>query len=264
MRRISLFVWIVSIFVISVQAADFEHRQIDVRAQAMGGAFSAVESGVRSIYNNPAGLAASGRELFMTYSDLFGIGFGQNNFAYAQPLFGGGVGVAFEKLSNSEDLFYEVTTLQFSYGKSSKALPFNYGITLRRAALDSEGGKASAICFDLGVSGKKGNLAWGLAIFNCFALANPARKITSAPCDVKLGVAYELPGTLVVGELVNAKEIRLGVERKISDSIALRAGTKDGAPTFGLGLSKGSWQMDYCFELGSLGSTNALGLTRQF
>ena len=262
--RKALFLLIAIALALGAEAADFEHRQIGIRSQAMGGALVAGDGGVSSIYTNPAGLADAKREFFMTYSDLFGIGFTQSNFAYSGPLWGGGAGFAFEQVTNLEDLFYQVTTLQFAYGRKSSLLPLDYGFTLRRAALNSDAGTASALCFDFGVSGKKGNLKWGLGAFNAFAVASPVRKVNSAPREVKLGLAWELPGTLVTGELVNAKELNLGIERRLGQNLAVRAGLKDGAPSFGLGLHSGSWQIDYCFELGSLGSTNALGLTRQF
>ena len=264
MRKVLILILMAFLCTLLIEAADFEHREIEIRAQAMGSALTAGNSGVGSIYTNPAGRATTSRELFMTYSDLFGIGFFHNNFAYAQSLFNGGVGFAYEKLTNSEDLFYEVSTFQLSYGRGSNLLPLNYGFTLRKLALNSEGGKADATCFDLGISGRGGNLAWGLVIFNSFAMTNPPSKLNSTPCEVKLGLAYQLPGTMVVGELATGKELKLGIERVISDSLALRAGCKNGTPTFGLGLSKGPWKIDYCFELGSLGYTNALGITRQF
>ena len=263
LRKLTI-VMLVLLFVMPIEAADFEHREIGVRAQGMGNVLTAESHGVASIYSNPAGLAGTNREFFITYSDLFGIGLEQSNFAYAQPFLGGGLGFAYEKISNSEDLFYEVTTFQLSYGRAASILPVNYGFTIRKSGLDSEGGTADAISLDFGLNGRKGNFAWGLAVFNGFAATNPASKQSSAPLEVKIGAAYRLRGTFIAGELVNGKELRLGVERAIGDNIAVRAGYKDGTPAFGLGLKTGPLTIDYSLELGALGYTNALGLTRQF
>lgn len=264
MKKVGFVFLLLTLIFASVQAADFEQRQIGIRAQAMGDALLAVPTGVNSISSNPAGFAyLTDKEAFATYTDLFGIGIAQSDFAYAQPLFGGSVGASFTKLNNTEDVFYEVNSLQLSYGRGSKLFPLNWGVTLRKDSLNSLGGKAGALTADLGLSGMRGSFAWGFVVNNLFA-AVPAGKADSAPREIKVGAAYYLPNTIFALELVGSKELRVGVEQSLSRNLALRAGLKDGSPTFGLGLHKDLWTIDYAFELGELGNTNSIGLIRQF
>jgi opacity protein-like surface antigen len=265
MKKIGLVLALLSVLFAGAQAADFEQRQVGIRAQAMGDALIAVPTGVNSISSNPAGLAyLIEKEAFGTYTDLFGIGIAQSDLAYAQNLFGGSLGASYSKFKNTEDLFYEVSSLQVSYGKASDLLPFNWGVTLRNNSLNSLGGKADALALDLGLGGIRGSFAWGFVVNNFFAIAKPAAKADSAPREVKIGAAYFLPNTVFALELVDGKELRLGAEQSLSRNLALRAGLKDGSPTFGLGLRKDAWTIDYSFELGELGNTNSIGLTRQF
>jgi hypothetical protein len=267
MRRFSYFPLLIIFVLLFVQAeaADFEHRENSIRFRGMGDASVAFDAGIGSINSNPAGIANQNKkELYLTHQDLFGIGFYYNNFAYALPTRGGALGLAYERLENSVDLEYKVSSLQVGYGWQTAKLPLSYGVNVKTSKLDSVGGTAEVASLGMGILGKKGNISWGVSAFNLLTMAKPAGKVESAPLEVKMGLAYAKNNGIVAIELNNEQELRLGAEYKLSEALALRCGLKDGAPAFGLGLNNGLWSFDYSFDLGSVGNTHSLGLTKQF
>lgn len=264
MRKTGLILIALLLMGVLVRAEDFEHRITDVRAKAMAGAVTATSFGVGSVSTNPAGLATQKSwEAFVTYSDLFGLDFKQQDFSLALPFLGGGLGVAYTTVGNTEDVLYKITSSQLSYARSNKANTLAWGFSMRRGALDSTGGAAYALALDAGVMGKKGKLAWGLSAHNFFVKTDPVSKAESVPREVKIGVSYDFGKFLLSGEL-NGTELCFGVEQELFSGVQLRAGYNGYSPTFGLGLKQGSWIVDYAFELGELGNTQSIGLSRQF
>ena len=265
MPKIGFMLVLIAVLSISCVAADFEHREFGVYSRGMGGASSAVLGGIDSLGINPAGLAQqTKKEILVAYQDQFSIGLDYSNFAYAQELFGGGIGISFGQFTNVEDLFYQVSSTQISYGHSLGDLPISGGVSLRHSRLDSLGGQASNTSLDFGLQGSFKNFAWGLAVYNIFSKADPPDKAESALKEVKIGLGYAGKNRYWAAELVNARELRLGVEQILAGGISIRGGLNDGSPTMGLGLSKGSWKIDYSFELGLLGNTHSFALSRSF
>ena len=136
-------------------------------------------------------------------------------------------------------------------------------MALNYNSLDSQAGQGNLTSVNFGLQGNLGKLAWGVAINNLVTLSGSEAARQSAPIEMKAGIALANDQSIYALELVNGKEVRIGLERQIIKGIALRVGLNDGTPTLGLGLKKGElWAIDYSFELGALGSTHALGLKR--
>lgn len=264
MRKIACYIMLALCLFVKVDAADFGHYDFDVKAKGMGNSNVAVVSDIYSLDGNAAGLATVLDSKFLvSYADEFGIGFGHNNLCYTRPALGGGLGIYFNQLTNSDDLFYQTTALQLSYGRKVDAAQMQIGGSLRANTLNSEGGKANAVSMDLGIQKQFGKVNFGLAVYNLGAMVKPATKFNAAPCEFRIGVAYQLKDSMLAASL-NDGELALGGVKKLTDNLDLRGGFRNGTYTFGLGVNLNQLQIDYALELGGLGNTHSLGVVKAF
>jgi hypothetical protein len=116
---------------------------------------------------------------------------------------------------------------------------------------------------DAGLRGTRGNFSWGIAGHNLYVRTDPVSKAQSVPREIKFGAALQAGAFLLSGELINGQELCFGIEQDLG-AVKLRAGFKESSPTFGIGIQQRNWLVDYAYELGELGNTQSLGLSRQF
>jgi hypothetical protein len=89
---------------VGTRGANFLEIGVGARGQALAGAYTGLATGATSMYWNPAGLGAtSGLDVVFSRSDLYsGLGITHTFAGVVLPLFGGGLGVSYNKLDSGE------------------------------------------------------------------------------------------------------------------------------------------------------------------
>ena len=102
-----------------LSAAETGQQSVGGRAQAMGGAYTAVAADVSAVHWNPAGLASLQRqEIGLSRSDRFGVGLDQTYFGYSLPL-GDNQALGLDWLHlgfDDSELGLGTSKINFSYG----------------------------------------------------------------------------------------------------------------------------------------------------
>lgn len=261
------------ILISNVAGAAFESRALSVRAEGMGGAFTALADGAGASFYNPAGLAqrtargaTSLQEITFLRTHPFDMSeLEQNLITYVQPTPKGGRGVSYQQFTASNS--YKETQLFFGASTNvSKNLCL--GANLKQMGLKIDGyGQASKLGIDVGglyeISPK---IKIGIAGFN---LNHPleVEKSYNAGLSIRptqnLLIAIDLEKT----ERFNS-ELRFGQELWVTNNLCLRAGLKKHTltqPTLGLGISAGHIRLDYsCVFHPALGPTHLYSFTKWF
>ena len=121
MMQIKYAIWLLllcaSTSVVSAEAAG--PQSVGGRAQAMGGAYTAVAADVSAVHWNPAGLASLQRqEIGLSRSDRYGLGLDQTYFGYSLPL-GDNQAMGLDWLHlgfDDSELGLGVSKINFAYG----------------------------------------------------------------------------------------------------------------------------------------------------
>jgi hypothetical protein len=89
---------------VGARGANFLEIGVGARAQALGGAYTGLASGITSMYWNPAGLASlDGLGAAFTYSPMYGdLDITHNFVGVAIPFLGGGAGLSYIRLSSGD------------------------------------------------------------------------------------------------------------------------------------------------------------------
>jgi hypothetical protein len=248
---------------------------IGARAEAMGGAYTAVTGDQTSTFWNPAGVAAlKGKDFLLSHHRSFqGI-----NQSYAGWAFGNerrGVGLSLG--------LYSVGGIEARTGPSSKPLgtfgiyDVNAGLTYGqrigqsffagfsvRALHEAIGPeRASGLGLDFGGMYRTGieGLMVGATYRNMGRMEALDAVRTPLPGTFRAGAAYvrgKVTGSLDLRfPRKGASGVHTGLEYRLREEAFLRAGFRSGIDTrkwsFGLGLNRRNWRVDYAFVLGALG-----------
>ncbi len=254
------------------------------RQAALGDAGVAAGEGLWGLYFNPATVAAGSSTAvgFMHHEYIFDT---RREFVGARfPLFGGGVaaGLDFFSVSDIEArqfptsdpqaLFDAHQVLWFvGYGKEIST-GLTVGVTAKYAYEKIETISAEAFAFDLGALWQLNQrIAVGAAIRNLGDKPQFLSEEVDLPMTVAVGGAATFSEMLFTGDLSFPKEadtrINVGVERWLTEYLALRGGYKIGYDeenlTLGLGIRHDIWSVDYAFvpHTSGLGPGHRFALT---
>lgn len=276
---------------------------VSSRAIAMGEAYTAVADNVDALYWNPAGLADM-NHLELTYMHNLWLLDMQNAYlAYAQPLFGGGLGLGLNYFNFGEFQTYAVDNNNYPVPLNKVIIPYSlivsagYGMNISR--LGSLGGtlkllsenvdnfSSMSIVLDLGLQLKNllvDGLNGGLMIQNL----GTSIENYSLPLNVRLGLSYPLPWlidaehdvfTLALDgrlplPLDESYSVNLGMEYNYHDVVFGRLGYKlaqidqlGGAAglSAGVGIKLYQFTLDYALSpMGDFGLVHRITLSAQF
>ncbi len=248
---------------------------IGARPEAMGGAYTAVTGDQATTFWNPAGVAAlKGKDFLLSHHRSF-LGINQS---YAGWAFGNqrrGVGLSLGLYSiggmerrtgpSTEPLgtfgIYNVN-VGFTYGQGiGKSMFAGFSVRALHEAIGPE--RASGLGLDLGVMYRTGieGLMVGATYRNLGRMETLDTVRSPLPGTFRAGAAIER------GKVTGSFDLRLprkgtsgvhtGIEYRVKEAAFLRAGFRSGIDarkwSFGLGLNRRNWRVDYAFVLGVLG-----------
>lgn len=268
-----------------------------VRPQGMGGAFVAVADDINAIAQNPAGLALiKDRQVMVSHTDLYGLGIDFNYLAFAQKqygaswahidsgsfLMGGSTGggsftqdmYTLSASYNVQPQLYAGVSLKIlrqSYSPPSVLTPLSTGANPLTETLGSDG-----YSFDLGALYVVDSATTvGISardLLGSMKTSNAAftyGKDRFSP-DVNLGFARHSKDSIFAAQVSRVggeSVVRLGMEKKIQNTLTLRAGLDDDVFTAGLGFRQREWQFDYSYKNSSnmgLDKTSRFGAVVHF
>jgi hypothetical protein len=257
---------ILLVFVYCETQAAFEHIARGSNAIAMGGASAASLGNPWTAFSNPGALTTlDGRILSLHYSPQpFGLKeLAHGSFSYVEPTGFGTFAVSGSRFGF--DLYREID-LQVSYGAIVTDF-FSAGTSIHYYHLSIERyGSAQTFGIDVGLLAiLTEQVRWGFAAFNVNAPTIGSAK-ERLPQIFVTGVAYSpIPEAVLVADLEKdiryPVELHFGLEYKLLELLALRAGTT-GDPSMlsaGLGIHYSVVQLDYAFT-----NHSELGATHQF
>ncbi|HVP39972.1 MAG TPA: hypothetical protein VMS93_12400 [Candidatus Saccharimonadales bacterium] len=267
--------------------AAFEYLEVDPRARAMGGAFTAMDGGALALFHNPASLALTEQtSVGATYVQPQGLDFVKLAAVGAVtrlPGAAGGLGIAFRRLATD----YNDVTLdaenQFSlahgfrvYHDVSTSVALGYALNVYNLKFGPTGtgddpGSASTVGLDVGLRVTlRDRAAFGFLVQN---LNNPTIgdvEKEDLPRRLVGGVAYSpyagVTTTLDMESSLGQKvRFRGGTEFSVTDYGFLRFGVATDPNLFsaGLGLAWRGIRFDYGFSTGAgpLKDSHQVGLT---
>lgn len=274
-----------------VTSGAFSSYPVSVRGVGMGGAYSALASGVGASYHNPAWLAfAESRSVGFSFADIGSMGLVRNVYLdYHQPDKGyGASGLYWNWRGTNVEGPFGVDEM----GYAENSLAYAWGMRLTDYISVGAAVRGCFISTDIPDAGGKG-AGLDLAIyavpdpFSSVALVvrNAVSKMSwdtglsdGLPREIELGGSYLIvEGFVVAGELrfENGRytTFSMGGEYAVVPQMFLaRAGMTRRfdrtSPCFGLGFSRQQLRVDYAAELDSgrsgLGATHRAGMSYTF
>ncbi|MCB5295085.1 MAG: hypothetical protein RBQ67_00070 [Candidatus Cloacimonadaceae bacterium] len=262
--------------------AVFNDYQPSARARGMGGAFTGVANDVNTIFYNPAGLADSGYEAKIGFSQINGEKFSEYKtaaFGIKLPkklgTFGAGIrmmDVDFEDYTLYQD---QILTLSHAFVLQKDIhSTINVGYNLNYYGLtfdDDDSDEAYGV--DLGVTALLHNRTkLGFAVTNLTKAKMGFENQIDLPNKLALGISYiPYDGVTTTVEVkkdfAEATEFMGGVEAKIFEPLYLRAGVHQNPATYSAGASfiMEGVNLDYSFTMHSvLSPTHYFNLGYEF
>lgn len=269
--------WISAMLIpMSLHAGVFEDMEFGVRAQGMGGAFTAVANNATAIRFNPAGLSRVDRpELRAQYKDLYGSGIHNGTLDVAYPTRWGTWGVGYQDMGFSQ---LSERALTISHGLAlTRDLAFGYNLTGYQIDQGDRLGNAITYGVDAGFMATIYR-RWRLGAFihnaNRPEIESTVKNAhtNDLPQLINVGISYTpLTGVLTAFDLSKEKgqpvRALVGMEFRVYEDPLLnmrcdvRAGVQTEPNRFstGLGFSFSDIQLDY-----ALTNHEKLPLTHQF
>jgi tetratricopeptide (TPR) repeat protein/transglutaminase-like putative cysteine protease len=238
----------------SAHAVTAPDGAVGARAQAMGGAFSAIADDGHALYWNPAGLARLGHQEFTsTLGNQYGLGMQDNYLGYVFPITDFQAAAFSWKQAGQEDAGLNFDDNTFSLGFSQrlgKKLSLGGAIRYLQSSTELDGSSFTewtGTTFDLGahyVYGDKLAVAATLKDLTGRTVTHkdgPRERL--ADPQLTLGAAYHLMAPWTVSADVN-DQLHLGSEYWYRNQFAVQAGAlKDLASTQGAEGEGWTWSM---------------------
>ena len=265
---------------------------VDARAAAMAGAYTALTNDASAAYWNPAALAmAKENTLTGMYNNWFaGI---SHSFIAAQFMTGdNAMALSFNyqnisgieiRDSNTEepDGIVDVFNLAAALSYATSYNDWNVGITLKYLFEKSYLASAPGWAVDIGLYKKDfyGGTDFGFVVQNLGKMSELYKEATKLPIIIRTGIAYKIPSffddNLMVSPEIQWIEnektyIKFGVQYYISEYLVLRSGLKNGNEdllfTGGIGIVYENIHLDYAYAPleYELGPTNRFSFCLSF
>lgn len=267
----------------------FLKLDVDSRAAALGGAYSAMSNDAGAAFWNPAGLAENDRRNLLVMHNIWiqdisqefaalQFNFGRNHFALAVNFFNI-PGIEIRDSQPSDQPLGTVSAMNLSGGISyARALSatWSVGITAKYLYEKYYLHGASGWAVDIGILGKEliPRLTLAAAVQNIGEMNKLADERTTLPVLARLGFKYSVPfrlnghTPLLLGEVRSIRgtgmQYRIGTEWPIIAHLPLRLGMQINSEkirfTFGFGVNFRQYHFDYAYvPLGDyLGSSHRL------
>ena|GEM_PF-2112891 len=260
----------------------FSNKGLGARAIAMGEAFCAVADDASCVYWNPAGLVAfPSSQVTTMHSDIYGLGIMHDYVAWKGEKFGLlWEGANYQQLAGfpcRED------SISLTFAKTwNLQRPIYWGVNLKgfSVMVDSPASKGTmqGIGLDLGLLAQLNNKTWlGFVVRDPVSYLKGEAQVADESwqlgeplaTEMNLGVSIRKdPRTLIAFEcadLLNRPQARIGAERWLSNSFAIRGGwnAADGL-SGGVGIKFSNWTFDYTYVSASLGASQKLAVTYSF
>ncbi|MEZ4764452.1 MAG: PorV/PorQ family protein [Calditrichia bacterium] len=268
--------------------AQFLQMEIGSRAQALGGAYTAMGNSANGLYYNPGGMAFStDRELMLYHAQWFS-DITIENVTLVLPMNGKltlASGISFLRMPDMqrydvdpltgdpvEDGNFNAYNLLFTSGlsmKFSENFAFGFNVKFLQEALESV--RANGFAADVGVLMRlyDRRLQLGFAAQNLGPAITYESQNSALPQTFRAGMAYRIgfPGSLLAVDVVKVKDqpvrVRPGVEFNMGERLWLRSGYQASASE-GNGLTAGfgiklieDHQINYSYApYGDLGDTH--------
>lgn len=273
--------------------ASFLNLGVGAHELAMGGAVTALSTGVSSLHWNPGGLGwLNGTQATLMHAEHFqSIRYEHLGFAYGTRAFGTGFSMKGLYLGELEErtvpsqnpistfnAYFIVPSFTFAkYFSHGVSIGTNVKIIYQKIGVDN----AISYAGDLGMSIRSGlpGLKAGLALTNIGTKINFTNSSFSLPTQVKAGLGYTLFkeranfGVDFIKPLKDDFQLCFGAEGLIMDRLSLRAGYRSGLDndggltgfTGGLGIHIENFNIDYALmTYGVLGITHNFSLSYDF
>jgi hypothetical protein len=251
--------------------------EVDARAAAMGGAYTAVAEDASAAFWNPAGLAGSSEKSFVIMHHSWIADFSQE-FASAHLLTGKHNVALSVNLLAIEDIPIRDTAIDEPYG-TTEALTFagmlSYatyvvndiaiGINIKYLFEKLYLEKATGWAFDFGVKQKNiiERLDLGFTIQNIGKTSELKRESTPLPLMINSGIGYTLPVEILGRNPLFAADVKfikdesiyyhLGSQLDFYNYFALRfgwiVGNNKNQPSVGIGIKYSSFHFDYSYSM---------------
>lgn len=248
---------------------------IGARAEAMGGAYTAVARDQTAAAWNPAGIGAlTGKDFLVTHHSSFqeiqqiyggwAYGNGRSGVALSLGIYSvGGIEARTGPSAQPQGTFgiYEIIA-GLTYAKRIKSGLYA-GATVRALHESIGPEQASGFSVDLGLLYRfrmKG-LTAGASYRNLGRMEVMDTQRTPLPGTFRAGIAWRakwLTGSLDLGAPRHGSVgVHTGVELRVKGTLCLRAGYRTGHDirdwSFGFGIQPGSWRMEYAYVPAALG-----------
>ncbi len=280
----------------NIQGANFLKLTIGSRAQAMGGAFTAISNDINGLYYNPAGAAFTFQPALMFYHAQWIEDISVENISFILPLHrrlrmtGGFTFLHLPKIDRYEidpvgqspiqDGSFQVYDMVAQVGLSYRiSWAISLGVTGKFLQERLDQVSAQSFAFDLGILYRApiDFLSIGFAVQNLGPQIQYESSKEKLPLTYRIGMAYQLPYNAVtlsvdgVKSLAEDWKIYPGIEFDFMNTFSFRTGyqisqNSAGEYTVGLGLN---WRSNYSFNYvfspyGMLGNTHRAELIFRF
>ena len=248
---------------------------VGARSAAMSGALTAVTDDQTAIYTNPASVALLTRKDFVLshHSAIAGIRQFQSGWAYGNGRAGVGFSVGLHTAGGFETRtgpslnpigtfnLFELNAA-FTLGRRISEQVYG-GFTARFLHQDLEADRASGFGLDLGLAYKPQGSAISLAasVLNLGRMDELDLTSTPLPREIRLGASWQHTRALLSTDVriprFGSTGVLVGGEFKPVPALAVRLGYQSGHDTrslsYGLGLTRRNWRIDYAFVPSDLG-----------
>ena len=248
---------------------------IGARAEAMGGAYTAVARDQTAAAWNPAGIGAlTGKDFLVTHHSSFqeiqqiyggwAYGNGRSGVALSLGIYSvGGIEARTGPSAQPQGTFgiYEIIA-GLTYAKRIKP-GFYAGATVRalHESIGPEQASGFSVDFGLFYRFRMKGLTAGASYRNLGRMEVMDTQRTPLPGTFRAGIAWWakwLTGSLDLGAPRHGSVgVHTGVELRVKRTLCLRAGYRTGHDirdwSFGFGIQPGSWRMEYAYVPAALG-----------
>ena len=274
---------------------DFLNISQGARPLALSGAYCGISDDINTMNTNPAGLSMiSRKQVSLAHTEWL------DDVCYENAIFvnrltdSSGFGFEFNYLHMGEMTGRDVNgrrTSDFSSRDLSLGVAYgteflqghSIGFKLKYISEQIAQFQANTIALDIGSLNKTPveNLTFGIKIENIGPSVKFIKVNEPLPTKIWTGLGYRLIDNLILAmdsgfSSSEPTDVRFGIEYNMSDLGSLRAGfknnsfsktglTENGMFSFGFGIVKGNYNIDYAYvPFGLLGDTHRISITMKF